>query len=441
MSTKPRLILFLAVAACSDTPQSNLTPDAPVAPTPDAPVVTRTACEQLNLTPSAMRTDLAWYGNNRSDLTTWLDAVGCASSTYDLAHKPVALWDWDNTISKNDFGDAMTFWFIANAKVLQPPDQDWHNTSEFLTDAAATALTTACGTTVAAGQPLPTNTNTECADEMLSIYNDETTRAGAPAFGAANARRMEPAFAWTPQLMAGYTHAEIQQFTTAALADMLAAPMDTTQTIGTTTGLNGWLRIYDQQKDLIAAAKSRGYDVWIITASPQDVIGAMSPLVGVPADHVIGIRSLTDASGKLTYKFEGCGDVADGVAQVIPFIQGKRCYVNKVVFGATGATAWARRPDGQRWVFAAGDSDSDVEFLRDATFKLVINRNKADLMCHAYNSENDTWRVNPMFIEPKTAKASSYACSTAFADEHGASGAARDEGGNAIADQADSAHP
>ena len=48
----------------------------------------------------------------------------------------------------------------------------------------------------------------------------------------------------------------------------LAAADPTTQTIGTTVE-NGWLRIYDQQKDLIAAAKSRGYDVWIITASPR----------------------------------------------------------------------------------------------------------------------------------------------------------------------------
>ena len=96
-----------------------------------------------------------WYGSNRADLTAWIDAKGCASAGYDPAHKPVALFDWDNTLSKNDFGDAITFWMIANDKVLQPPGQDWHATSAFLTDAAATALTTACGTTVAAGSPLP----------------------------------------------------------------------------------------------------------------------------------------------------------------------------------------------------------------------------------------------------------------------------------------------
>jgi phosphoserine phosphatase len=434
-----KLLAILLVAACGDSTPA-LTPDAPPPPPPDSPPPPVDLCDQ---TPSDLRTDLPWFGDNRATLQAWLDSAGCKSATYDKAHKPVALWDWDNTISKNDFGDAITYWFVANGKVLQPPNQDWHQTNPFLTDAAATALSTACGTTVAAGQPLPTNTSAyaSCADEILWIYDNEETRAHAPAFGGANARRNEPDFAWTPQLMAGYTHAEIQAFTSTMLTQMLGAAPDTTQTIGTTTGENGWLRIYDQQKDLIHAAQTRGYDVWIITASPQDVIGTAAAMVGVPFDHVIGIRSMTDGAGKLLYTFEGCGPYADGQTQMIPYIQGKRCYVNKVAFGDTTATAIERRLEGQRQVFASGDSDSDVEFLRDAKYKLSINRNKGDLMCHAYNNEHDTWRVQPMFIEPKAAKATAYGCATAFVDEAGVAGASRDEGGNVIADQSDTAHP
>jgi len=441
MFTKPRFLLFLAVAACSESPQSNPTPDAPIAPTPDAPAVTRTACEQLGLTPSVMRTDLAWYGNNRTDLTTWLDAVGCASPSYDQVHKPVALWDWDNTISKNDFGDAITYWFVANNKILQPPNQDWHATSSYLTDAAAAALTAACGTTVPAGSPLPTSTNASCADEILSIYDNTVTRANELAFRTANNRRDVPDFAWTPQLMAGYTHAELQQFTTAAITPMLAAAQGATQTIGTTVE-NGWLRIYDQQKDLIHAAQTRGLDVWIITASPQDVIGTAAAMVGVPFDHVVGIRSMTDANHKTTYRFEGCGPYPDSQDDLIPHIQGKRCFINKVVFGDASAAAIERRPDGHRQVFASADTDADLEFLRDATYKLVINRNKADLMCHAYYNEHDSWRVNPIFIEPKAAKTTPYPCSTtAFTNELGVGEPTRDEGGNVIPDQADTVHP
>src|SRR5262249_55837047 len=211
---------------------------------------------------------------------------------------------------------------------LKPPNQDWSSPSAYLPPAALAAPPAAGGTTVAAGQPLPTNTAafSACADEILSIYDNETTRGGLAAFKPAkNARRLEPAFAWTPQLMAGYSHAQLQQFASNVIAAELAAAQDATQVIGTTTE-NGWPRIYDQQKDLIHAAQTRGYDVYIITASPQDVIGTAAAMVGVPFDHVIGIRSMVDGSGKTLYSFEGCGDVADGQFDVIPYVQGKRCY-------------------------------------------------------------------------------------------------------------------
>jgi hypothetical protein len=433
---------LLAATACgSDSPA---TPDAPTArpidAAVDAPIVPPNPCGAL--VPSAIAADPAWYGTNRADLTAWLDAGGCQHPGYDAAHKPIVLFDWDNTISKNDFGDAITFWFIANDKVLQPPGQDWHATSPYMTDAGAAALTAACGTTVAAGLPLPTSTNTACADEMLKMYNDEVTRGGQPAWAGANLRQNEPAYAWTAQLLAGYTHAQIAAFTLAAVTPQLAAAQGTTQTIGTTTGLNAWLRITAQQQSLIAAATSRGFDVWVITASPQDVIGAVAPMAGIPTDHVVGIRSLTDGAGKLTYRFEGCGVIPDGQGAMIPTIQGKRCWVNKGVFGDTTAKAIQRRPEGHRQYLAVADTDSDVEFMRDATYKFVINRNKGDMMCHAYYNEGDSWRINPMFILPKPMKATPYPCSTTtFTTETGASQPSRDEGGNIIPDQIDRVYP
>lgn len=399
------------------------------------------ASGQPECQPAALRIDLSWYGNNRADLTSWIDSRGCASAGYDAAKPPVALFDWDNTLSKNDFGDAITFYLIAHGKVLQPPNQDWKQTSKFMTDAAATALTAACGTTVPAGQPLPTDTNAACADEMLEIYTSGTTRGGLAAFAGWDYRTMEPTYAWTAQLMAGYTHAEVQAMMMQAVMPQLAAPEGATQTIGTHAGLNAWLRIYDQQKDLVHALQTRGYDVWIITASPQDAIAAVSQLAGIPPDHVVGIRSLTDNAGKLTYDFEGCGPVSDRADTMISYITGKRCWVNKVVFGDNSANAIDRRPADQRAVFAAGDSDTDADFVRDATYKFVLNRNKPELMCYAYSNEQDAWRINPMFIAPKAMLAGSYPCSTsACKSSNGTSGPCRDEAGNVIPDQMDRVH-
>jgi hypothetical protein len=155
---------------------------------------------------------------------------------------------------------------------------------------------------------------------------------------------------------------------------------------------------------------------------------------------VIGIRSKTDTNGKLTYKFEGCGTVADDTQALIPYVQGKRCWVNKIVFGDTTATAMQKRADGQRQVFGAGDSDTDIEFLRDSTYRLVINRQKTEIMCHGYYNSHDGWRVNPMFIQPKTMKTSPYSCSTSCKDEAGVSVPCRDDGGNIIPNQTDSVY-
>jgi phosphoserine phosphatase len=412
MQNKLMTILALVGAtACGDD-------GAPVQP--DAPKAADAAVDSpppSTCTPQTLRTDLTWHGTNRADLQTWLASQGCNSTGYNAAKKPVALFDWDNTVSKNDFGDAFTFYLIAHDKVLQPPNQDWKQTSAWMTDAGAAALAAACGTTVAAGDPLPTSTDTDCGQEILSMYIDNKTSAAAPtpgvvAFAGHNPRWIEPTYAWTAQLAKGYTHAEVQTFADAAITPQLTAAENTTQTVAGRAGLNGWLRIYDQTKDLIAVAESQGYDVWIITASPQDVIQVFAPQVGIAADHVIGIHSKTDSAGKLTYKFEGCGTVADDNQSMISYIQGKRCWVNKLVYGDNTAAAMQKRPDGERQVFAAGDSDTDIEFLRDAQYRLVINRNKTEIMCHAYYNSNDGWRINPMFIQPKLMKSSAYTCST-----------------------------
>jgi len=436
------LSLFLAATlgsiGCGDDVTEQPAPDAPDQPMPDAPPVVD-PCQ-----PTALRTDLAWHGTNRTTLTAWLDAKGCKSAGYSATAKPIALFDWDNTVVKNDVGDAITFYMIGQGKVRQPPNQDWKLTNKFMTNDGALALTAACGTTVAAGQPLPTNTSAgaACANEILRMYIDNKTTTDLTAFSGHDYRRMEPTYAWTPQLMAGYSHAEVAQFALNATAPMFAAAEGTTQTIGTRAGLNGYLRIYDQIRDVILATQSRGYDVWVITASPQDLVGALAPMVGVPADHVIGIRSLTDSAGKLTYSFEGCGPVAPG-QDMISYIEGKRCWINKVIFGDATATAMNRRTatERARMVFAAGDSDTDIEFLRDSQYKLVLNRAKTELMCFAYRNESDTWRVNPMFIQPRAMRATPFPCSTtACKNAAGTEGPCRDDANVVIPDQVDTVY-
>ena len=176
--TRTLWFAVLFVAACGDN--SRLDADAAVSPSPDAALPA--VCQ-----PAALRTDLTWYGNNRADLTTWL-ARRAVPAPAIRTKKPVALFDWDNTVSKNDFGDAITFYLIANDKVLQPPNQDWKQTSGYMTTAGAAALTAACGTTVAGGSAAADDAPTRpCADEILEHVHrqrhDDRRRAGAAFAG------------------------------------------------------------------------------------------------------------------------------------------------------------------------------------------------------------------------------------------------------------------
>jgi hypothetical protein len=63
-------------------------------------------------------------------------------------------------------------------------------------------------------------------------------------------------------------------------------------------------------------------------------------------------------------------------------------------------------------------------------------------MCHAYYNEGGSWLVNPMFIDPRSAKSSPYPCSTTgCVTESGAGAPCLDETGSVIPDQLDTVHP
>ncbi|WP_354637417.1 haloacid dehalogenase-like hydrolase [Kitasatospora camelliae] len=319
-----------------------------------------------------------------------------------------------------------------------PAGQDWSTTSRYLTAPAAAALKSACGVGTPAGQPLTTSTNTACADEILAVYSDGTTTGGKAAFDGHDHRRMEPSYAWAAQVLAGYSAAEVKGFAAKARAENLAAPQGTTQTVGTRR-VTGWVRYYDQQRDLIATLRRARFDVYVVSASPQPVVQVWAASLGIHADHVIGIRNKVKA-GRFTPHLESCGGADDD--SVITYVDGKRCFINQEILGAPPATAFNQQPAPKRQVFSAGDSDTDVTFVGDATaLRLVLNRNKTELMCRSYRNSDTKWLVNPMFIEPKAAKASPYPCSTTgYVNGDGSTSPVLDTDGTVIPDQVDTVH-
>ncbi|MEU1781852.1 MULTISPECIES: haloacid dehalogenase-like hydrolase [Streptomyces] len=387
----------------------------------------RVNCPQLD-------TKLPWYGDNRAKLQKMIDERGTCSGK--RGPRPVAAFDWDNTVVKNDITDATLAWALKHDKILRPAH--WTDTNAFLTPAADKALTKACGTAVRVGRPLPTSKNTACADEIFEIREKSKTMAGEDAFaGDWNHRRTVPGYAWIPQLFAGHTPAALTSFARQARAEQLAAPVGATQKVGTHT-LAGYVRYYDQQKDLIRTLKAAGFDVYIVSASSEPIAEAWSDGVGLDAKHTIGIRNVTK-HGRLTPVIKGCGGVETGRGDALPYMDGKRCMINQEIFKIKGAAAWKQQDPAHRIALGAGDADTDVTFVNDATgAHVAINRNKSELMCRAFDDADGRWVANPMFIDPMPRKAGTYPCSTTGATAaDGSKVPVRRADGSVIPDQVD----
>lgn len=409
---------LMSAASCATAPATNTQPAA--------------ECRQLDA-------QLAWPSEVRGQLQKTIDAHSSCTGTARGDKAPVAIFDWDNTVVKNDIGYGTNFWMLRHDKVLQPANKDWKSTNRYLTDAAARALTAACGTDTPAGQPLKTSINTECADEILAILEDKT-RSGEPAFEGFNARHLIGAYAWGTALSAGYTEEQLGQFALSMKQENLLAAQGSMQTVGSQQ-VDGYIRIYPQIKDLIGVLQAHGIETWVVSASPEPVVKAWAGEVGIDAGHVVGVRSVYE-DGIQTSHLKGCGGIPDGEDSVMTYIEGKRCWANQVIFGVEGPSAFEQLPAERRQILAAGDSGTDVTFVADATeARLVVNRNNAEIMCRAYDNEDGKWLITPMFIDPKPQRSEPYPCSTkAYTNPDGSKGPVVREDGSLIPDQVDRVH-
>lgn len=358
-------------------------------------------------------TGLRWDGTNFKKLTAYVSKNKNKNKT--------AVFDWDNTVIKNDIGDVTTFYMLKHDKIVKPTT--WKSTSRHLSATALKSLNQHCPLTQR-GKFLTTSKNKACATAILCIYYEarvwdgktqlaasDTHCSGAEAYKLlppANGDTIEPGYAWTVALQAGHTPATIRNIGSTAFSAALTRKVGATQTVGYVRGLNAYIRVYAQIKNLITTLQQHGFNVWVSTASSQYIVDTIAPQhVGVPATRVIGVQAVLK-NDKLTSDFQGCGTYADG-QDIINFRQGKRCWLNRIVFGINAKKKQLQQASPIS--FGAGDSDTDYFFLRDASdLRLVINRNKREVMCNALQNVDAKWIINKMFIAPKKLRQQGYRC-------------------------------
>ena len=293
----------------------------------------------------------------------------------------VAVFDFDNTLIKNDIGDATLIHMLVNDQIESPPS--WQSTSRHLTAGGLASLNKHCPLD-ANRSSLKVSSNPQCLTAILCVYKEgftwdgvsksgtlEERCVGKPAFttkSPATQDTIKPSYAWNAALLAGNTPENVRNAAREAFKKYTKAPIGQQIKIGYIEGLNAYIRVYEEMRDLVKELKNNNFDVWISTASSQYFVDPIAPeYFGIPAERVIGVRSVLK-EGIITSSFLGCGSFEDG-QDIINYRQGKKCWINKIIFQRPKDQQLHTRNNTKRKMFI--DTIKAPIFLYNFCYKLI----------------------------------------------------------------------
>jgi HAD superfamily phosphoserine phosphatase-like hydrolase len=157
------------------------------------------------------------------------------------------------------------------------------------------------------------------------------------------------AYAWCAFALEGMTPREVREFTLDVIDGWTA---------------DGRIRLRPELVDLVAAMQASGWETWAITASAEPLVQAFAQRYGIPADQVAGMRLAID-DGRYAARLAGPNTFREGKVEAID------------------------RYIGRRPVFAAGDTETDLEMLWCARHALLIDRHEP--MMRAAAAEGGWW--------------------------------------------------
>lgn len=131
----------------------------------------------------------------------------------------------------------------------------------------------------------------------------------------------------------------------------------------------GILAVRPALRELVAALHQFGWEVYVVSASPEVLVQAAAARVGIPEGRVIGMRPAIGPDGRYSRPIQ----------EPIPFREGKLELVT--------------RASGRRPTLAIGDSTFDLPLLVGAARALLLDRGDAALRAEAL--------ANHLWIQPE----------------------------------------
>ncbi len=288
--------------------------------------------------------------------------------------RAVVAFDWDNTVIHNDIGDYFFQWMLDRGYFKY---QNFKEISPYITEKAVMEFEKKCKNK----DGFINSRNQKCNKFLSEVYYKAVLPDGIKVFSGYDPDIFEPSYALLAEMMAGYSVEEMKNLCEKAVTDAIREKT---------------LYIYPEMQWLINNLKENGFEVWVISASPQLLVETFAKLAGIENNKVIGVRTEIK-NGIIQNSLQGAGPFKENT--LITYRLGKRCWINEVIFKITGKEAvYPSENINNRTVFAAGDSDTDYHFLIDATkLRLLINRQKPEVTKAALKNEDGKWIVNEPF--------------------------------------------
>jgi phosphoserine phosphatase len=336
-----------------------------------------------------------WDPYNKAQIEKLINNYGKSCLTYSSAKPPYVVFDWDNTCCFWDTQEATLIYQLMNLKFGCTPDEldkvirtGVDSITVFTGSGVTFALKDIAKDVKASYTWLYNNYIGLAGGGTLSLdsvktnpnYSNFITKVRWLYDGLDKEFGASVSYTYIIYLFYGLTEAQIRQMVKDAVLWQLTqgiekitwtSPSDSElpgQLSGqlSTTWKNG-LRFFPEQIELFNKFRDAGFDVWICTASNQEIISEISssPLFGFnnAANHCLGV--------KVQYIDEKMiNELVTGVP--FTFKTGKTEEIRNTLSGPTGIY-------GYDPIFIAGDSDGDQNMLSDfpgMKLGLIINRNK-----------------------------------------------------------------
>lgn len=342
---------------------------------------------------SAIKLDAKnWDDFNRTQLEKLLNAYGKNSPTYNPQRRPYAVFDWDNTMVFLDIQEATLIYQLENLRFSMTPEE---LDKALRIDVPKTNFVKDYNNK--AGQPL--NIDRVVPDVVESYrwlygnyigmkgrlslaevkrnphYANFTTKVRYLYEAIGDTFDVSISYPWVLYLLGGLSEQQVRALANETVAWQKMQPIEkvtwtSPESLAGKAGVVsvGWkngLRLVPEMQDLFRAFREAGIDIWVCTASLQEVISEISsnPAYGYynPAERTIGMQLERDAKGvlKSEYKRGYPQTQRKGKTEAI-----KNILVSKYGYGP---------------IFVAGDSEGDMNMMQDfadTKLVLIINRLK-----------------------------------------------------------------